>query len=108
MTLNNVVLPAPFGPITPTTSPGSTDADTSSSAVSPPNRTVTPWTSSRADTRGPYRDPRGAPGRDRTYGQPLRRRLLYPLSYGRRGLGRNIESSVGSVRPLRPVAANSR
>lgn len=27
-------------------------------------------------------NPMGAPGRTRTCGQPLRRRLLYPLSYG--------------------------
>ena len=40
MTLNSVVLPAPLGPITPTTSPGATVSDTSSSAVSPPKRTV--------------------------------------------------------------------
>jgi hypothetical protein len=30
---------------------------------------------------------RGAPGRDRTCDQVLRRHLLYPLSYGRSGLG---------------------
>src|SRR5699024_8781740 len=46
ITLNSVVLPAPLGPITPTTSPGPTVSDTPSSAVSPPKRTVTPATSS--------------------------------------------------------------
>src|SRR3954466_8475451 len=46
MTLNSVVLPAPLGPITPTTSPGATVSDTSSSAVSPPKRTVRPSTRS--------------------------------------------------------------
>src|SRR5580704_2946745 len=44
MTLNSVVLPAPFGPITPTTSPLASDSDTDSSAVSPPKATVTSWT----------------------------------------------------------------
>src|SRR4051812_34902907 len=49
-TLNNVVFPAPLGPITPTTSPSSTVADTSRSAMRPPNLTVTSCTSSSADT----------------------------------------------------------
>ena len=39
MTLKSVVLPAPLGPMTPTTSPGETVNETSSSAVSPPKRT---------------------------------------------------------------------
>ena len=43
-TLNSVVLPAPFGPMTPTTCPGATDSDTLSSAVRPPKRTDTPST----------------------------------------------------------------
>src|SRR4051812_20661391 len=46
MTLNSVVLPAPLGPITPTTSPGATVSETSSRAIRPPKRTVTPATSS--------------------------------------------------------------
>src|SRR3954447_12004436 len=89
-TLNNVVLPAPLGPMTPTTSPEPTDAETRSSAVSPPKRTVTSCTSSSADTVVPDLPLRlrrtlsgGAPGRDRTYDRPLRRRVLCPLSYGR-------------------------
>ena len=36
-----VVLPAPFGPIRPTTSPGLTSNDTSFTATTPPKRTVT-------------------------------------------------------------------
>ena len=44
MTLKSVVLPAPFGPMTPTTSPAATSSETSSSAVRPPKRTVTPST----------------------------------------------------------------
>jgi hypothetical protein len=46
-TLNRVVLPAPFGPMTPSTSFGSTRSETASSAVRPPKRTVTPVASNR-------------------------------------------------------------
>src|SRR5262245_53260907 len=42
--LKSVVLPAPFGPIRPTTSPRPTSRLTSDSARSPPNRTDTPPT----------------------------------------------------------------
>ena len=42
-----MVFPAPFGPIRPTASPGSTDSDTSSSAVMPAKRFVMPRASSR-------------------------------------------------------------
>ena len=45
--LKNVVLPAPFGPMSPTDSPSSTVIDTSSSAVMPENRFVIPVASSR-------------------------------------------------------------
>ena len=38
--LNSVVLPAPFGPITPSTWPRSTPSETFSSAMIPPNLTV--------------------------------------------------------------------
>ncbi len=41
MTLNRVVLPAPLGPITPSTSPLETSTETLSRAVIPPNETVT-------------------------------------------------------------------
>src|SRR5664279_5319600 len=51
MTLNRVVLPAPLGPMSPVTDPGSVSMATSSSATLPPKRTVTPWTSSRAMER---------------------------------------------------------
>src|SRR5215469_11185852 len=40
-TLSRVVLPAPFGPMTPVTWQGAAANDTESSAVSPPKRTVT-------------------------------------------------------------------
>ena len=46
MTSNSVVLPAPFGPMRPTTSPGDTRNETSSTAMTPPKRTDTPRTSS--------------------------------------------------------------
>ena len=39
MALKSVVLPAPFGPMIPYTSPRATENDTSSRATSPPNRT---------------------------------------------------------------------
>src|SRR5437764_12410942 len=45
MAFNNVVLPAPLGPMIPTTSPGATRTSTASTATTPPNRTDTPWTS---------------------------------------------------------------
>src|SRR4051794_32813442 len=48
ITLNAVVLPAPFGPISPTISPSPTSNETSSSATIPPKRRVTCFTSSSA------------------------------------------------------------
>src|SRR6266571_4390155 len=50
MTLKSVVLPAPFGPISATSSPASTLKDTRSSATTPPKRTLRSRTS-RSDTR---------------------------------------------------------
>ena len=38
MQLSTLVLPAPFGPISANSSPGSTAKDTSSSTVKPPKR----------------------------------------------------------------------
>ncbi len=46
MTLNSVVLPAPFGPIRPVTVPSAASMVTWSRAVCPPKRTVTSLTSS--------------------------------------------------------------
>ncbi len=43
--LKNVVLPAPLGPMSPTISPSCTFMLTSSTAVRPPNRIVTPLAS---------------------------------------------------------------
>src|SRR5690348_15369123 len=45
----SVVLPAPFGPIKAVISPSRATSDASSTAVRPPNRLVTPWTSSMAE-----------------------------------------------------------
>jgi hypothetical protein len=46
---SSVVFPAPLGPMIPVTWRGAALIDTSSSAVSPPNCTVTPLTSSTPD-----------------------------------------------------------
>src|SRR2546423_1637722 len=51
MTLNNVVLPAPFGPMSPVTRPSSTSRSTPWRACTPPKRTSTAWTSSSANAR---------------------------------------------------------
>src|SRR6266545_7463294 len=56
MMLNRVVLPAPFGPSTPTISPGFTAMSTESSAVMPPKLIETSRVSSsgsRASIRSP-------------------------------------------------------
>src|SRR6266498_5642903 len=52
--LKNVVLPAPFGPISPTIRPSSTSRSTSSRAAKPPKRFVT-LSASRSATSGPRR-----------------------------------------------------
>ena len=46
MTLKTVVLPAPFGPISPDTTPRETSNETPSSATMPPKRNVTSLTES--------------------------------------------------------------
>src|SRR5689334_23929158 len=51
MTLNSVDLPAPFGPITARTSPGSIARSTASTATSPPKRRVRPRHSSSGTGR---------------------------------------------------------
>src|SRR5438876_8540287 len=51
MTLNKVVLPAPFGPMSPVTRPSSTSRSTPWRACTPPKRTSTSWTSSSANAR---------------------------------------------------------
>src|SRR4051812_49229218 len=57
MTLSSVVLPAPFGPITPNVSPWRTPNVTPSSAVSPPKRFVTDRTASSCSPAGRVRNP---------------------------------------------------
>src|ERR1700722_8977495 len=52
MTLNNVVFPAPLGPISPVTSPADAVSETPESAVTPPKRTATARTSSAAASAG--------------------------------------------------------
>ena len=59
MTLNAVVLPAPFGPISPTISPASAVKETASSATMPPKRFETLSTSRRGKSAIPYGE---APG----------------------------------------------
>src|SRR5438105_260757 len=57
-TLTRVVLPAPFGPIRPSTSPRRSVSEISASATRPPKRTVTEWAQvslTATQTRG--RDP---------------------------------------------------
>src|SRR3954447_21764758 len=49
MTLNSVVLPAPFGPISPMTELSSTSNVAPLTATTPPKRTCTSSTSSRAN-----------------------------------------------------------
>src|SRR5215468_4900360 len=46
--LSTLVLPAPFGPISANSSPGSTLSETRSSTVSPPKRSVRPSIASSA------------------------------------------------------------
>ena len=47
MTLNSVVFPAPFGPMSPVTTPASARSVTPTSAATPPKWTLT-WSTSRA------------------------------------------------------------
>ena len=59
ITLKTVVLPAPLGPISATSSPGSTPRSRPDSAVSPPKRTLSASSSRRSTARSrPARQPR--------------------------------------------------
>src|SRR5690242_12502536 len=55
-TLNNVVLPAPLGPIRPVTRPGSSVSDRPTTASLPPNRTWMPTTASCYIAAAPGQD----------------------------------------------------
>ena len=57
ITLKSVVLPAPLGPITPSTSPAPTATETSSSAVIPPKRTVRVRAAKTGPSSGPALSP---------------------------------------------------
>src|SRR5437763_15657430 len=56
MTLNNVVLPAPLGPMRPVTRPGSAVRATSCRATTPPKRTLTSSTERSDNALHPLRD----------------------------------------------------
>src|SRR3954469_11198431 len=60
----SVVLPAPFGPMSPTISPSRTWRSTPSSAASPPKRTVTPRQSIRTSAELLSSEPIDEAGRD--------------------------------------------
>src|SRR2546421_8847730 len=86
MQLKIVVLPAPFGPISPTMWPRSTSNETSSLATSPPKRLVTWRTSSRligaprptGTSAGP---PRGrGPAWERPGARPAKYRVTQDVS----------------------------
>ncbi len=57
----SVVLPAPFGPMTPKISPDATSNETSVRAARPPKRFVTPRTESSALRRHGPPPPAGSP-----------------------------------------------
>ena len=79
MTSNSVVLPAPFGPMSPQTSPAPTASETSVRAAMPPKRTLTP-SSTRMGDAGVC--PSGRGGRDRRWLRPPRpwNLTLYQMS----------------------------
>src|SRR5438093_11270559 len=64
MTLNAVVLPAPFGPIRPAIWPRSTENETSSRATTPPNRREMFSSSSSANSLRPALDEVEQPAED--------------------------------------------
>src|SRR6266705_2675013 len=74
MQWKSVVLPEPFGPISPTISPASTVMSTPASAVSPPKCLATPLTSRRLTDRrgGPRYGPPHPPTFGRAAAQPRR------------------------------------
>ena len=84
MQLKSVVLPAPFGPIRPQIAPWATSKDTSWRAVTPPNRIVTPSTTSRAEACGSApTSARPAFATARSMGLPLPG-VIRPVEAGRR------------------------
>src|SRR2546421_1838392 len=94
MTLNAVVLPAPFGPISPTISPSAAVNDTRSSATTPPNRLVTFSTErsaiggstlKRSGSAQNCGEAREASAQARARGRGARARRLHPHGGGGRG-----------------------
>ena len=85
MTLSKVVLPEPFGPIRPKTSPRASHSDTSASASTPPKRLPTP-------------------SRTRVFGPPTA-----GSTSGRRGgtTGAGCAPRSRSIRPASPSGAHS-
>src|SRR5262245_41952745 len=65
---NSVVLPAPFGPISPVMRPAAAANDTWSSATRPPKRRETPSTRSKVSAMGAIRRRRGGRGSARPKG----------------------------------------
>ena len=111
MTLNSVVFPAPFGPMTAAISPSRTLRETWSTATSPPKFTLTPSTfsSSRLLGRLGCRDSRLLPGHVKL---GLRRGLAQRQATDGPELGsRRMRSWVTRLpcnRPKRPAGRNSR
>src|SRR5574340_1434470 len=110
MQLKSVVLPAPFGPMSPQIAPGATEKLTSSSAVTPPKRIVRPAT--RSSARAPAEP--SAPARrvvDASMDSPLPdvwlAALLHAQSRRFRGAcrARRIEGAGGRPIDLRRQAA---
>src|SRR4051794_9777838 len=110
MQLNAVVLPAPFGPISPTISNSLTSSETSSSACSPPNRIDRSRTSS-TDTGALHSARPGvlvAVQREPPAGQPAgQRRELLPDAARVQDDGEQQEQRADELRcvGLRVVAA---
>src|SRR5277367_1836296 len=76
MRLNNVVLPAPFGPIKAVRAPDGTSKLTSSTTVRPPKFLVTPR-SAKTGSTGMSRSGSSAPERPSPWRDPIDHRTRY-------------------------------
>src|SRR6267142_5558599 len=87
MTLNAVVLPAPFGPMRPAIVPSSTARETSSSATMPPNRREACSRERRPirkrDSTESIPDPKGLPAGEVLVPELLHRRRPWRAHVGR-------------------------
>src|SRR5438093_849874 len=110
ITLNSVVLPAPFGPIRPVTMPSSTSRSTPWSACTPPNRTSTSATSSSANAShllpedGVGVELAGVDGGRAPHGEPseplvhhVDRAVGVPRDGDRRGAGGQIQRAADAL-----------